>query len=126
MSKPAVSEASAQNVQAPQGGLMMATGAAAEFDLSAWIADQTFSATKLGHGRYISITAETADLYFAFCAATGAAIDETATQASAGSANPLIPEYLQAGQTRHYVIDPSFPFLRHKSAGVGRIRVFRS
>lgn len=135
MSKPTVSEAASLNVQAPVGNLAADTSSTpAAIDLNAWCSDQTYGSTNSGRGRYISITAETTDLYFLFssaAAASSSTIDASTRVSTAviqSSASMLkIPELLPAGTTKHYVIDPAYPYLHFVTASAsGVVRVCRS
>lgn len=135
MSKPTVSEVASLNVQAPVGGLAAATSSTpAAIDLSGWFGDTTYSSVNASHGRYISITVETTDLYLLFSAtaAASASTIDASTRVSTALTTPSadmlkIPELVPAGNTRHYIIDPAYPYLHFVTASVaGVVRVFRS
>lgn len=134
MTKPAVPASAALSIQAPQKLIARATSVTPEsIDMAAWIAiDTTFANVRGGSERYVTVTAEDADLYVLVSAteAAGAGtIDGTfnSAAASAASAHAKIPMLIPAGQSRDFVLDREFQFLHHVAkAGTGRIRVQRS
>lgn len=133
MSKTTVPEVSALSVQGPQKLIARATSTTPEsINMGAWISDQTYSATALGKGRYVTVYAEDADLYVLFsstAAASAATIDGTTNSATASAASALdkIPALIPAGTSKDWVLDPAYPYLHHVTkAGSGRIRVQRS
>jgi hypothetical protein len=117
MGKPQASQAAANSVHAPQGGLIGATSATAiTFDLRAWA------------GRFVTLTVELQDHYYLTASATGATLTPTPADAlSAASPSAVVPDFIEAKKRHRFLVDANYPYLRvAAAASTGRARVFRS
>lgn len=128
MSKPTASRSAADSVQAPVAPLgALLTAVVQTFDLKAWCGITTDPVVQ--HGRYITITAETDDVYYIFGAATAPTITPGAVSLDSAAPAAGACMFIAAGTSRDHIIDPAYPFLgvRAKVAsGVGYCRVARS